>query len=68
MQTVVAFAQDLVATLGAAAGVYAKAELAADIKLREDFSAEDTRLIMEALQKHALSPLNAADRPRAAGG
>ena len=54
MQTVVAFAQDVVATLGEAAGVDAKAELAADIKLREDYSAEDTRLIMEALQKHAL--------------
>jgi hypothetical protein len=54
MQTVVAFAQDVVATLGEAAGVDAKAKLTADIKLREDFSAEDTRLIMEALQKHVL--------------
>lgn len=54
MQTVVAFAQDVVATLGEAAGVDAKVKLAVDIKLREDFSAEDTRLIMEALQKHVL--------------
>lgn len=54
MQSVVAFAQDVVAILGEVAGVDAKAELEADIKLREDFSAEDTRLIMDALQKKAL--------------
>ncbi|MGA7799843.1 MAG: hypothetical protein WCC36_03450 [Gammaproteobacteria bacterium] len=55
MQAVVALAQDLVATLGEAAGVDAKRELAADIKLREEFSAEDTRRIMEALRNHEFS-------------
>lgn len=54
MQSVVAFARDVIATLGQTAGVDTKAELDAEIKRREDFSAEDTLLVMEALQKYAL--------------
>ena len=54
MRTIVLLAQDLVSTLGEIAGVETKNELLEEIKNREDYAAEDTRLILEALSARSL--------------
>lgn len=54
METVVRFAQDMVAAIAEAEGVETKVEIEAEMRLRDQYSREDTRLIMETLQKHAL--------------
>lgn len=54
MESVVRFTQDTVAAIAEIAGVDTKAEIETDIQLRENCSRDDTRLIMETLQKHVL--------------
>jgi hypothetical protein len=52
MRTIVMFAQNLVSTLSEIAGVESKNDLLREFKNRENYAAEDARLILEALSSY----------------
>lgn len=54
METIMNVTKEIVASLAAATGVDAKEEIIEEIERRGEYSREDTRLIMEALNKHAI--------------
>lgn len=54
METVVRFAQGMIAAIAEVEDVETKADIEVELRLREQYSREDTRRIMETLQKHAL--------------
>ena len=54
METIVNITKEIVASLAAATGVDTKEEIIEEIERRGEYSREDTRLIMEALNKHII--------------
>lgn len=54
MREILDLARDVVSALAESANVGAREEIVEEIRLREECSRDDTRFIMEALEKHAL--------------
>ena len=54
MREILDLARNIVCTFAESANVEPRAELEEEIRLREEYSRDDTRLIMQALEKHAL--------------